>query len=72
MSMIAYDALENDGWIQVEPHIFKKTPSNRPLFILRRKSMSSWYEYYLDTINMIWEESSNVSLDSVNDSNKDI
>ena len=62
MSLNAYDIDRYDGYIQVEPHVYKKSPTDRPLFLLQIRNKSEWCEYYRKVVKDIWEDSSEYSL----------
>lgn len=54
-SIIAYDYQKDDGWIQVEPHIYKKSPVSRPHFDLYCSGKSRWLDYYKGVIDDLWD-----------------
>lgn len=61
-SLIAYDADTDNGSIQVEPHAFRQTPADRPLFNLQLQSKNEWYSYYKEVIEDLWDTSTPISL----------
>ncbi|MCL4299775.1 MAG: hypothetical protein KJ077_28830 [Anaerolineae bacterium] len=61
-SIVGYDIDRDDGWLQVELHTYRKTPSSRPLFVLQANSRSEWYEFYCKVIEELWKESLEISL----------
>ena len=56
-SLVAYDIEKENGWVQVEPHIYRQTPADRPLFVLQIGSKNEWIHYYRKVVAEIWAAS---------------
>lgn len=61
-SLLAYDFEIDSGWIQVEPHLYKRSPTHRPLYTLNVNSKSPWIDYYRELIDDVWKFSSEYKL----------